>query len=139
MTNLLIRFRYIKPAICQAQHGHFVATVDSRAGPVRKPHRATLERLGQKIASDCFGTLSLAQAWLRDQIKTAFDNATTFELADYATEQDLEDRFKRRAAAVARRRGLSIISVTEHETRVEHRPTIVRTYHCLRAPTEGRA
>lgn len=139
----LIRFRYLANARgrCYATYGNFNATVDNNGGTNREPYRAELRHGAKVLAGRNFRSLTLAQSWLRDLIKATLDTSTTFELADYVSTDDLDGRFKRRAAQKASKLGLRIISVTSSRVTLEEKPTEVRTYHCLRetALEQGRA
>lgn len=127
-----ILFAHTQKGRCEARYGTFHAILENNNGPSRRPFAALLKRDGVKIAAANFASSAYAQAWLRDQIRLAIEAATTFELADWASEPNLEARFRRRAAVRARRQGVTIIRYEQMETVLEKRAAIVRTYHCLR-------
>lgn len=127
-------FRFTGPGRCVARYGLFHASIDDRRGTYRSPYQATLKYDGRELARSEHRAMPIAQSWLRDMICSALEDGSKFELADYASEADLEAKFKRRAEALAKRKGLLIIGVTQSETRIKKRPVIVRNYSCLRLP-----
>ncbi len=126
-----LRFRYSGKGRCEARHGVLHALVET-LGPDRRPYRATLTLERKAIATKNFSSMTAAQQFLRAETILALTSKTTFELADWAVESNLETRFDRRAAVHAKRHGLVIIGMVQKQLQLENRPTIVRTYSCLR-------